>query len=186
MTTAVNEDVRNPKTFFAALRLPVATSGLPACMTPHVKLVDDPADLYANLFNPETGRFEIRPLARYHVENRYKGKSVRCADCRINDRCDGIPINMVRDQGLRQADPLETGDWAEEAERQLVERWPQPPPKIATGRNSQPAAKSLPGFASPSRAPSDPLAIVAQQVAEKNARRKARREAIRKQMSRDS
>jgi len=186
MTQAVNEDVRNPRTFFEQLQLPISTSGLPACMTPGALLADTPADLHSDLFNAETGRFEIRPLARYHVENRYRGKSVRCADCRINDRCEGIPINMVRDQGLRQAQPLESGPWANEAEKQLNERWPEPPPMVRNGRPGQSTARSLPGFDDPQSAPSDPLAVVAQQIAEKNAKRKARREAIRQRMAQDS
>jgi len=186
MTQAVEQDVRDPHTFFEALDLPIQTSGLPACMTPGATLSDSPADLHSNLFNPENGRFEIRPLARYHVENRYRGKSVRCADCRLNDRCEGIPINMVRDQGLRQAQPLIEGEWAEEAERQTLERWPEPPPRVERGRDTQPAADSLPGFAQPTQAPSDPLAIVAREMAERDAKRKARRAAIRAQMNQDS
>ncbi len=186
MTQAVSEDVRNPRTFFEALRLPIRTSGLPACMTPGATLADPPADLHSNLFNPQTGRFEIRPLARYHVENRYRGKSVRCADCRINDRCEGIPINMVRDQGLRQAQPLQEGEWAESAEAQLHARWPEPPPRVHDGRQSQPIANSLPGFADAKVAPADPLAVVARQQAEKKARRAARRLAMHQKAAQES
>jgi MoaA/NifB/PqqE/SkfB family radical SAM enzyme len=186
MTQAVEQDVRDPHTFFEALGLPIRTSGLPACMTPGATLADTPADLHSNLFNPENGRFEIRPLARYHVENRYRGKSVRCSDCRLNDRCEGISINMVRDQGLRQAQPLIDGDWAEDAERQLLERWPEPPPRVRDGRDTQLVADSLPGFNQPTEAPSDPLAVVAREIAERDAKRKARRAAIRAQMNQDT
>jgi hypothetical protein len=186
MTQAVEQDVRDPHTFFEALNLPIVTSGLPACMTPGATLADTPADLHSNLFNPENGRFEIRPLARYHVENRYRGKSVRCADCRLNDRCEGMPINMIRDQGLRQAQPLIDGDWADEAERQILERWPKPPPRVENGRDTQPVADSLPGFAQATQAPSDPLAVVAREIAERDAKRKARRAAIRAKMNQDS
>jgi len=182
MLDAVDNDVREPTTFFEKLGLPVRVSGLPACMTPGAQVTDEPAILDAGLFDDETGRLQIRPLARYHVEQKYRGKSVRCADCRLNDRCEGIHINMIRDQGLRQAQPLIEGPWAEEAERQLTERWPTPPVRVHHGRAPVLPAKSLPGFADPEAAPTDPLAVIAAKMAEKAARRKARRDAIRAQM----
>ncbi len=175
LNSAVALDVRNPKSFFEALALPVSVSGLPACMTPGAQLVDDPKDLKADIFDSETGRLDIRPLARYHVENRYRGKSVRCADCRVNDRCEGIQINMIRDQGLRLAEPLETGEWADSAHEQLMRRWPQPPPRVHDGRSAQPVADSLPGFAKPDTAPHDPLAVIAKQVELKKRKRAERR-----------
>ena len=110
------------------------------------------------------------------------GKSVRCADCRLNDRCEGIHINMIRDQGLRQAQPLIDGDWADEAVKQLKARWPEPHHRVHHGRDAVGASPSLPGFAAPDVAPRDPLAVIGEAVAEKAARRKARREAIRKEM----
>jgi len=182
MLDAVENDVRDPARFFQALQLPIKASGLPPCMTPGTELVDDPAVLDADLFDLETGRLKIRPLARYHVEEKYRGKSVRCADCKVNDRCEGIPINMIRDQGLRQAQPLESGPWAEEALRQLSVRWPEPPVRVHHGRTPIPPADSLPGFADPTAAPTDPLAVIATKMAEKEERRKARREAIRAKM----
>ncbi len=186
MLAAVESDVRDPATFFQQLSLPVRVSGLPACMTPGARIVDEPADLDSGLFDSETGRFQIRPLAKYHVEKKYRGKSVRCADCRLNDRCEGIHINMIRDQGLRQAQPLIDGEWAEEAHRQLTSRWPEAPVRVHHGRDAQPASPSLPGFAQPDSAPSDPLAVIAGKMAEKEARRKARRAAIRAKMKTDS
>ncbi|MGB0641171.1 MAG: hypothetical protein ACPGTU_17680, partial [Myxococcota bacterium] len=182
LNDAVHQDVRNPAAFFSRLALPVSVSGLPACMTPGVTLADDPMDLDSSLFNGETGRLEIRPLARYHVENRYRGKSVRCADCRVTDRCEGIQINMIRDQGLKLAQPLESGEWADNAEQQLLKRWPQPPPRVHDGRDAQPVAASLPGFAEPESAPHDPLAVIARQVEMKNRKRAERRANIKAQL----
>ncbi|MEC8194626.1 MAG: radical SAM protein [Myxococcota bacterium] len=182
MLAAVERDVRDPVTFFEALNLPVRVSGLPACMAPGATLVDDPADLPAHLFDEATGRLDIRPLARHHIASKYRGKSVRCADCRVTDRCEGIHINMVRDQGLRQAQPLIEGAWADEAERQLTARWPEPPVRVHHGRNAQPASPSLPGFAQPDAAPADPLAVIAREVAQKAAARKAKRAAMRKKL----
>ena len=182
MLAAVEMDVREPASFFTALGLPIQTSGLPACMAPGTRLVDEPADLHASLFDSETGRLLVRPLAKFHVSNKYRGKSVRCADCRVNDRCEGIHINMIRDQGLRQAQPLIQGQWAEEAVAQLKARWPTPHHRVHHGRAAAGASPSLPGFASPEAAPRDPLAIIGEEVAEKAARRLARREAIRKEL----
>ena len=182
MLAAVDADVREPAAFFTKLRLPIRTSGLPACMAPHTQLVDEPADLHAKMFDAETGRLLVRPLAKYHVANKYRGKSVRCADCRVNDRCEGIHINMIRDQGLRQAQPLVEGEWADSAVDQLTARWPEPHHRVHHGRSAVGSSPSLPGFASPDAAPRDPLAVIGEAVAEKAARRKARREAIRKEM----
>lgn len=186
MLSAVDQDVREPAQFFAKLNLPIRVSGLPACMAPGTTRVDDPADLQANLFDSTTGRIQIRPLAKHHIATKYKGKSVRCADCRINDRCEGIHINMIRDQGLRQAQPLETGEWADEAFRQACERWPDPPVRVHHGRHPLPPSPSLPGHAQPTSAPADPLAILATEMAEKAAARTARREAIRTKMKAQS
>jgi MoaA/NifB/PqqE/SkfB family radical SAM enzyme len=183
---AAEADVRTPAAFFEALQLPIQTSGLPACMAPHTVLVDDPADLHAKLFDAETGRPAIRPLARYHVENKYRGKSIRCDDCPASSRCEGIPINMVRDQGLSQAQPLLDGPWAASAMAQLEDRWPTPPSRVMGGRDAQPVSPSLPGFAAPEAAQLDPLAVIGAQVAKKNAARQARRAAIRQSLSDES
>lgn len=182
LQTAVGEDIRRPVDFFTSLALPIATSGLPACMAPNTQLVDEPADLSADLFNSETGRLEIRPLARFHVEQKYRGKSVRCEDCPAMTRCEGIPINMIRDQGLKQAQPLLDSAWAEDAMAQLIARWPEPPQRVTHGRQTQPVAGSLPGFAAATTAPSDPLAVIGNKIAERDAARKKRRAAIREQM----
>jgi hypothetical protein len=182
MLSAIEQDVREPKEFFVALGLPIRTSGLAACMAPGTILVDEPKDLHSNLFNAETGRLEVRPLAKYHVEQKYRGKSVRCSDCRVNDRCEGIHINMIRDQGLRQADPLVEGVWADDAVQQLEARWPTAPERVLDGRQALGPAPSLPGFAQPQTAPADPLAVIAGKMAAKAERRKQRREEIRKQM----
>ena len=182
MLDAVENDVREPEALFSALKMPIRVSGLPACMAPHTTLVDEPADLHARMFDLETGRIQVRPLAKYHIANKYRGKSVRCADCRVTDRCEGIHINMIRDQGLRQAKPLVKGSWADDAEAQLTARWPDPHHRVHHGRPSLGPSPSLPGFAEPDTAPRDPLAVIGEAVAEKAQRRKARREAIRAKM----
>lgn len=177
MATAAEQDVRNPAAFFLELNLPVRTSGLPACMAPHTVLVDEPALLPAKVYDAETGRPYWKELARYHIAKRYRGKSTRCADCRLNSRCEGIAINMIRDQGLKQARPLVSGPWAEEAERQLVARHPEPPLSLATGLPPESVVDSLPGYAPPTEAVIDPLAVIHMERQARWEARKARDEA---------
>ena len=146
-------------------------SGLPACAAPGARLRPEPRRLSSPLFDAQTGRLSIRELARHHVDTHYRAKSVRCADCRVTERCDGLHINMIRDQGLRLARPLTTGPWATDAASQLAARWPEPPPRVATGAPLQAPAASLPGFAMPDAPVTDPLAAVAERL---RARRAAR------------
>jgi hypothetical protein len=175
LETASANDVRDPAVFFEQLNLPIRASGLAACMAPNTTLVDEIQKLPSELFDAKTGRLSIRDLARFHVKERYRAKSLRCADCRLNSRCDGIAINMLRDQGLALAKPLIEGAWADEAERQLTARWPVPPQRVADGRAPVAVAESLPGYPGPAPAPADPVVVIAQQQLE---RREARRRAL--------
>ena len=177
MSAAVAQDLRDPAEFFTALNLPIAISGLAACQTPGARLVEAPRRLRPALFDPETGRIAIRELARDHVQEHYLAKSVRCKDCRVTERCDGIHINMIRDQGLKLARPLTEGAWAEEAERQLVDRWPTPPRRLNDGRPPEAPPRSLPGFAEPTELVIDPLAAVAAKLQARREARKAARAA---------
>jgi hypothetical protein len=154
---AIANDVRDPREFFTALALPVAVSGLAACMAPGTQLRESPKILGRSLFDPETGRLDTRALARAHVVEGYWGKSLRCRNCRINDRCDGAHINFLRDQGFAQLEPLRDGAWAEEAERQIVRLRPQPPQRLRDGKPLEPVAPSLPGFDGPQALPEEPL-----------------------------
>ena len=177
LAEAAASDVRDPGALFAALDLPVRVSGLPACQTPGATLDPGLAVLEAALFDRDSGRLSIRALSRWHIREGYKGKSVRCADCRLNSRCDGLPINLIRDQGLKMARPLTDGAWADAADRQLRARHPDPLPRLENGRPPEPVAPSLPGHAPPSAAPLDPLAVVAARLAARRAARRAAREA---------
>ena len=174
MKNALEEDYRNPREFFEKLNLDVRVSGLPACMIPGTRIVDQPKILKASLFDTETGRIKIRNLASYHVAEHYRSKSVRCRDCVVNDRCDGQHINMIRDQGLRLLKPLKQGEWSENALKQLTEKWPEPPERIGVGMDHQSAPKSLEGFAEPSEVVEDPLAVIERKRAERKERMKAR------------
>ena len=160
LSEAVAHDLRDPAAFFQALgrRLPV--SGLAACQAPGMELVDAVRRVGPVLFDPETGRIAIRELARAHVTRGYRAKSVRCADCPVTDRCEGVHINMVRDQGLKQCRPL-TGAWAQDAAAQLQARHPSPPPRVRDGKALEAPHASLPGFDTPSGPVDDPLAVAA-------------------------
>ncbi len=161
MADAAAYDVRDPAAFFSALDLPVPVSGLAPCQAPGAVLVEERRRTGPTLFDDGTGRIRIRALARDHVDRAYRAKSVRCGDCRVTDRCEGIHINMLRDQGLRLCRPLTEGAWADAATRQLEARWPQPPPRVGTGKPLEPAHDSLPGHAAPDGPVADPLAVTA-------------------------
>lgn len=176
---SVENDVRNPKEFFAQLGLPVRVSGLAACLAPHTQLAEAPKVLRKSLFDPETGRIAIRELARTHVIEGYWGKSLRCRDCRVNDRCDGAHINFLRDQGFAKLEPLREGEWAQEAEDQMLRLRPGPPSRLRDGKPLEPVAPSLPGFAPAQTAPIEPLMIIAQRARE--AREKRRLQAQQKE-----
>jgi hypothetical protein len=120
-------------------------------------LAEVPKVLRKTLFDPDTGRVAIRELARTHVTEGYWGKSLRCRDCRVNERCDGAHINFLRDQGFARLEPLRDGAWADQAAEQLLRLRPQPPVRLRDGRPLEPVAPSLPGFAPPHAAPVEPL-----------------------------
>lgn len=172
---AVSHDVRDLKSFFAQLDLPVRSSGLSACLAPHTQLTEAPRILAKKMFDPETGRLAIRELARTHVVEGYWGKSLRCRDCRVNDRCDGAHINFLRDQGFAQLEPLRAGEWADEAAAQMLRLRPEPPKRLRDGRPIEPVAPSLPGFASPEKAPEEPLIELARRARELREQRRQQR-----------
>lgn len=178
---AMEHDVRDPVRFFQALGLPVRTSGLAPCQAPGTTLTPDIKRASPTLYDWETGRIDIRPLARKHVQEHYRAKSVRCRECRVNDRCDGVHINMIRDQGLRQCQPLMEGSWADEAVRQLHRLHREPVVRVEQGAPLQAPPPSLPGFAMPEAPITDPLAAVAMKLRkrrEERARARARGEVV--------
>jgi len=171
MGETIEQDVRDPRAFFVALGLRLRVSGLPACLAPGCEHIGERRILDHALFDSQTGRLSIQRLARFHVEQAYRSKSVRCEDCLLTSRCDGAHINMIRDQGLGILIPLTSGPEAADALAQAEARWPVPELKLSTGRPPEPATQSLPGYAAPSEAPPDPLAVLEEQ---RTARRAAR------------
>lgn len=174
MADAVDHDVRDPASFFAELGLRVRTSGLPACAAPGTELTEGVRVLDASLFDRSTGRLMIRELARHHIKHGYRCHSLRCRQCPVQDRCEGLPVNLVRDQGLALARPLH-GPWADDAAAQLTALHPAPLARPSRGEGLQPAAPSLPGYAAPSGDVLDPLAVVAR---DKQLAREQRRAAL--------
>lgn len=181
MKAATESDVRDPAAFFRELGQRVRVANLPACTAPNTELIEARAVLPHWVFDPKTGRYDIHELTRLHVRDGYFSKSSRCEDCAVSDRCDGLHINMVRDQGLVLLDPLQSGPWRDDALSQLKARHPEPIRRILHGRDPQPAAPSLPGFAMPTESVKDPLAVVAaKRRARAEANKKARAEANKK------
>lgn len=178
---AISNDVRNPQQFFAQLDLPIRASGLPACLTPQVQLIEAIKVLRKTMFDPETGRLAIRELARTHVIEGYWGKSLRCRDCRLNDRCDGAHINFLRDQGFGKLTPLRDGAWADAATEQMFRLRPERPKRLRDGKPLEPVAPSLPGFAPAQPAPTEPLIEQARKAREERERRRLQKIAIQKE-----
>jgi hypothetical protein len=169
---ATANDVRDPKQFFLDLDLPVRVSGLPACMIPGTNMVEALKVLPQKLFDPATGRVDTRQLSHLHVAEGYWGKSLRCRDCRVNERCDGAHINFLRDQGFAKLEPLRDGAWADEAEAQMLRMRPERPKRLRDGRPLEPVAPSLPGFAPPQKAPTDQLIVETQRAREAREQRR--------------
>jgi MoaA/NifB/PqqE/SkfB family radical SAM enzyme len=167
MAMAAERDVRDPRSFFEQLGVPVRVSGLPACLAPNMRLEPGLRILRKTMFDAENGRIDIRELARHHVTEGYRAKSLRCRECVVNDRCDGIPINMVRDQGLRLALPITDPSFTI---AQPVLR------RLADGKPSERAAASLPGFPpAPAFTTPDPLQVIADEQRAARDRRRAER-----------
>ena len=168
--TALEQDLRKPAAFFRELDLPIQTSGLPACLCPGAQLTEPLRILEPRLF--EEGRLKIRELARFHIKEGYRAKSLRCRDCVVKDRCDGAHINFLRDQGLAELEPLTNSTWAQTAQAQLIALHPEPEKRLGNGRMYEAPAKSLPGFVQPDKAKEDPLAVIARNVAKRRAKRR--------------
>jgi hypothetical protein len=154
------EDVVDLAGLFRELALPVRVSGLPACLAPETEIVAERRVLDRRLFDPLTGRLDVRELAHYHVARHFRAKSVRCTECPVADRCEGAHVNMIRHQGLARLRPLQAGPDADASRHQLERLFPRPATRLATGRPPEPVAPSLPGFPEPEPPPLDPLAVI--------------------------
>ena len=153
-----DHDVADLPAFFRELALPVSVSGLPACLAPGARLVEQRAILPRELFDPASGRLDVRALGRYHIGAHYCAKSVRCADCVLDSSCEGAHINLVRSRGLAVLQPLRSEGQAGKAPQLGAS---EVPARLADGRAPELPAPSLPGYAMPEEAPLDPLAVIA-------------------------
>jgi len=156
-------DIENPTSFFEQLNLRIPTSGLPACIARHTTIAKPIARLSPSLFDWDSGRVDVREIARRHIKEGYFAKSTRCSDCPVFDRCDGIHINMVRAQGLQLAQPLQPDEWTETVKEQLLQLYPEPFTRVEDGRLPEKPAQSLPSYNAPPEPPRDPLAIIAEE-----------------------
>lgn len=176
LSEAMRNDVRHPRAVIEALGRRVRVSNLPACMAPNTSLEPALKVLRPEMFD-ENGRLDIRTLSAFHIREGYKGKSSRCQDCRLADRCDGLHVNMIRDQGLAMLEPMTAGEWVDDAEAQLKVLHPEPIQRLENGRPKEPVAPSLPGFGEAPEPPEDPLAIKEREMEEKREARNARAKA---------
>ena len=137
-----------------------------------MRIEDQTKVLRPSMFDWETGRFNIRELSRYHIA---RGTTRSPHDVRIaalTDWCDGMHVNMIRDQGLGMLEPLVTGEWTASVEAQLKAKNPEAPLRVSTGKSAEVTAASLPGFGEAPEPLEDPLAIEQQKL---EAKREARR-----------
>jgi len=157
---AVSSDVRNVREFFEELSLPISLSGLPACLAPGTVLVDGVKRLSTALF--DDGRLSVQGLAKRHVKEGYYAKSSRCQDCALNSECEGVHINMIRDQGLASLRPLSSKEALS-----IRNSRKQGLAKIEYGAQPQPAALSLDGGPPPKTSVIDPLSRMSFKSAKK-------------------
>ncbi len=162
LVDARKQDVRQPRRFFEQLDLPIRCSGLPICMAVGTTPTTSRMILDAALFDDQSGRLDIRALGQYHIAQHYRAKSVRCADCAVTEHCEGVHINMARDQGLAQLEPLTTTSGRAERELVALSQVGKRGLRLADGRRSEPVAASLPGFPEAPEPPPDPLALFAE------------------------
>ena len=151
LAEASAHDVRDPAAFFQELGLAVPVRGLPPCAAAPAHALVARRWLSASIWDAATGRLAVRALAEHHVARGYFARSVRCADCAVVDRCEGLHVNMIRDQGLRLCRPLASADGID---------LPRPSARVAQGRVLVDSSPSLPGFPAPGPVASDPLAAL--------------------------
>jgi hypothetical protein len=91
-------------TVFARLSKDVPVEGVPACILgrqPRARRRVLDVSMRA-----ADGRLEIFRYTRRYIEEGYRTKSLRCATCRENSRCEGVHINYVRAHGYAPLRPL--------------------------------------------------------------------------------
>lgn len=98
--------------FLARLDPSVPVEGVPACILGRLPRTIAPT--LDTTMRRADGRLEIFRFTRRYIDDRYRTKAQRCADCTENERCDGLHINSVRAQGYAVMQPL----CVEPAERQ--------------------------------------------------------------------
>jgi len=52
------------------------------------------------------GKIDPEFFLRFYIKHRYFLKSLRCGDCRYFDKCDGAPIDLLRNKGFKVLKPI--------------------------------------------------------------------------------
>jgi MoaA/NifB/PqqE/SkfB family radical SAM enzyme len=103
LTESAEHDV-DLRAFFAELRQPIATEGIPACVTgrpPRAR----PAVLDTAMMTTE-GQLEIFRFTKRYILERYWTKSLRCKGCRYESQCHGMHVSYVRAHGYGVMQPV--------------------------------------------------------------------------------
>jgi hypothetical protein len=103
LTEAGENDV-DLRDFFGRFKHPVPVEDVPACIAgrpPRAR----PRTLDTSMMTAD-GKLEIFRYARRYILEGYRTKSLRCGECRENQRCDGLHINHVRAHGYAVMAPI--------------------------------------------------------------------------------
>jgi MoaA/NifB/PqqE/SkfB family radical SAM enzyme len=106
LTEAQAEDVPLAD-FFARFRADVPVENVPACVLGRAPRPERPTLDTAML--DVDGRVEIFRFTRRYILDHYRTKSLRCAECAEDPRCDGMHINAVRAHGYGVMKPITRG-----------------------------------------------------------------------------
>jgi MoaA/NifB/PqqE/SkfB family radical SAM enzyme len=103
LTEAADRDV-DLRAFFARFAHPVAVDNVPACILGRAPREAERV-LDTATMTPE-GRLEIFRFTRRYILDGYRTKSLRCAACAEEGRCDGMHVSYVRAHGYGVMEPI--------------------------------------------------------------------------------
>jgi MoaA/NifB/PqqE/SkfB family radical SAM enzyme len=106
LSEAATHDV-DLRPFFARFAKTVPVEGVPSCILGRAPR-ERPATLDTTM-RTAAGKLEIFRYTRRYIHDRYRTKSLRCADCSETRSCDGMHVNFVRAHGYQVMQPLTAG-----------------------------------------------------------------------------